>query len=93
MPNGAKNPGSNETAKTAALPFEEALKKLESIVEVMESQDMPLEALLQKYQEGTELARMCQEKLATAELKVRQLEQDSAGSLSLKPLPELSEAD
>lgn len=93
MPNGAKNPGSNDTAKTAALPFEEALKKLESIVEAMESHDMPLESLLHRFQEGTELARMCQEKLAAAELKVRQLEQDSAGSLSLKPLPELTEAD
>ena len=28
------------------LPFEEALKKLEAIVEAMEAQDLPLESLL-----------------------------------------------
>ena len=35
-----------EPAKAELLPFEEALKKLESIVEAMESEDLPLETLL-----------------------------------------------
>ncbi len=67
-------------------PFEEALKKLESIVEAMEADDLPLESLLAKYEEGTKLVRICEEKLAEAELKIQQLEKDAAGEMKLKPL-------
>ena len=47
---------------------------------------MPLEALLAKYEEGTRLAKICQEKLADAELKIQQLEKTAAGEMKLKPL-------
>jgi exodeoxyribonuclease VII small subunit len=73
-------------AGKGGLPFEDALKKLEGIVEAMESEDLPLEALLARYEEGTRLAKVCQEKLAEAELKIRQLEKSAAGELKLKPL-------
>ena len=66
-------------------PFEEALKRLEAIVAAMESGDLPLETLLAKYEEGTQLAQVCQAKLAEAELKVQQLEKDAAGALKLRP--------
>jgi exodeoxyribonuclease VII small subunit len=78
-------------AGKGGLPFEDALKKLESLVEAMESEDLPLEALLAKYEEGTRLVKICQEKLAEAELKIRQLEKNAAGEMKLKPLGE--EAD
>ncbi len=67
--------------------FEEALKKLEGIVESMESEDLPLESLLTKYEEGMRLARLCQEKLAEAELKIQKLERNAAGEPVLKPMP------
>jgi exodeoxyribonuclease VII small subunit len=86
VPNTSKNVGSNNPAKTAGLSFEEGLQKLEAIVEAMESQDLPLESLLTKYEEGTRLAKACQEKLAEAELKIQQLEQNAAGDMKLKPL-------
>jgi exodeoxyribonuclease VII small subunit len=79
-----KNAGQNASAKAPNLAFEEALKKLESIVEAMESEDLPLESLLAKYEEGTQLAKSCQEKLAEAELKVQQLEKTAGGDLKLK---------
>ncbi|MGB7767867.1 MAG: exodeoxyribonuclease VII small subunit [Verrucomicrobiia bacterium] len=80
-------------AGKSSLPFEDALKKLEGIVEAMESEDLPLEALLARYEAGTRLAKICQEKLAEAELKIQQLEKNAAGDLKLKPLsPDLSEA-
>jgi exodeoxyribonuclease VII small subunit len=79
-------------AGKGSLPFEDALKKLEGIVEAMESEDLPLEALLARYEEGTRLVKICQEKLAEAELKIQQLEKNAAGDLKLKPLsPDLSE--
>ena len=67
------------------MPFEDALQKLEAIVSAMESQDLPLETLLARYEEGTRLAAVCQAKLAEAELKVKQLEQKAGGELELKP--------
>jgi exodeoxyribonuclease VII small subunit len=68
------------------------LKKLEAIVEAMESEDLPLDSLLGKYEEGTQLARICQEKLTEAELKIQELEKNAAGEVKLKPLsPEESE--
>jgi exodeoxyribonuclease VII small subunit len=89
----SKNAGPSSPAKAAGVPFEEALKKLESIVEAMESTDLPLETLLAKYEEGTQLAQVCQEKLAEAELKIQQLERNAAGELKLKPLAPGSEAE
>lgn len=92
MPNAPKSAGANPPAKAETLPFEDALKKLESIVEAMESEDLALESLLAKYEEGTRLARNCQERLADAELKIQQLEQSAAGEMTLKPFtPEAAE--
>ena len=52
----------------------------------MEAEDLPLETLLAKYEEGTRLAKLCQEKLAEAELKIQQLEKTAAGEMKLKSL-------
>jgi exodeoxyribonuclease VII small subunit len=80
-------PGPETGAETAVnLPFEEALKRLEEIVDSMENHDLPLESLLAKYEEGTELARNCQTRLTEAEVKIHQLERKSNGQFSLKPL-------
>jgi len=88
VPNPSKSAGQNNPAKN--LPFEDALKKLEGVVETMESGDLPLEMLLAKYEEGAKLVKICQEKLSEAELKIQQLEQSAAGEMKLKPL-DLSE--
>ena len=67
------------------LPFEEALKKLEGIVEAMEADDLPLETLLAKYEEGSRLVTLCRGKLSEAELKVQQLEKNADKEMKLKP--------
>jgi exodeoxyribonuclease VII small subunit len=85
VPNAPKNSGQTP-AKNGPMPFEEALKKLENIVEAMESEDLPLEELLTKYEEGTQLSKICQTKLAEAELKIQQLEKTSSGELKVKTL-------
>jgi exodeoxyribonuclease VII small subunit len=86
VPSAPKNAGQSNPAKAGSLPFEDALKKLETIVTAMEAEDLPLETLLAKYEEGTRLTRICQEKLAEAELKIQQLEKTAAGELKLKPV-------
>ena len=90
MPNHAKGAGQNSPAKDP--PFEEALQKLESVVETMEADDLPLEILLAKYEEGAKLVKVCQEKLAEAELKIQQLEKNAAGELKLKSVETMIEA-
>jgi len=86
MSKAVKNGGAAQAAQTD-IPFEEALKKLEAIVESMESDELPLETLLTRYEEGSKLAQVCQARLAEAELKVQQLEKNAAGELTLKPMP------
>ena len=86
MANAPRNAAQSNAGKLDPLPFEEALKRLESIVEAMESEELPLETLLGKYEEGTRLAKICQDKLAEADLKIQQLEKNAAGEIKLKPL-------
>jgi exodeoxyribonuclease VII small subunit len=91
MPKAAKV---SEAGKPDDVPFEEALKRLETIVETMESEDLPLETLLARFEEGSKLAKVCQTKLAEAELKIQKLEKNSAGEPVLKPLsPDLAEEE
>ncbi|MCO5050720.1 MAG: exodeoxyribonuclease VII small subunit [Verrucomicrobiae bacterium] len=85
MPNPAKSTSSATATKTT-MPFEEALEKLEAVVEAMESGELPLEKLIARYEEGVKFAKICQEKLAEAEVKIQQLEQTATGELKLKPL-------
>ena len=75
-----------QTGSTKELPFEEALQKLESIVETMESGDLPLETLLARFEEGTRLVKTCQTKLEDAELKISKLEKNAAGEPVLQPV-------
>jgi exodeoxyribonuclease VII small subunit len=83
--NASKNAAQNPPPKNN-LQFEEALKKLEDIVEAMESEELPLEELLLKFEEGTRLTKVCQEKLAEAELKIKLLEKSAGGEMKLKTL-------
>ena len=82
----------NAVDEIQKLPFEEALKRLETIVESMEAQDLPLETLLARYQEGTRLAQLCQAKLNEADLRIQQLERNSKGEPTLKPAQTTGEA-
>ncbi|HEV2391756.1 MAG TPA: exodeoxyribonuclease VII small subunit [Verrucomicrobiae bacterium] len=87
MSSAPKNAGPNNPAQTENLPFEQALKKLEAIVEDMETNELPLDTLLARYQEGTLLAKICQNKLAEAEVKIQVLEKKEPGPPQLKPFP------
>jgi exodeoxyribonuclease VII small subunit len=70
----------------ASVPFEDALKRLGAIVEAMEGDELPLDQLLTRFEEGTRLARHCQDQLGAAELRISQLEQTLAGELQVQPL-------
>ena len=59
--------------KNDTLTFEDALERLESILESMESGDTPLADLVAKFEEGSTLLKICQEKLKEVELKIEKL--------------------
>lgn len=54
--------------------YEEALAKLESIIEEMEDGSIPLADLVAHFEEGAKLLKICQNKLKAAELKINQLD-------------------
>jgi exodeoxyribonuclease VII small subunit len=65
--------------QTAKLTFETALAKLETIVESMESGDVPLAELLAKFEEGNKLLKLCESRLKDAEIKIEQLKKQRDG--------------
>jgi exodeoxyribonuclease VII small subunit len=67
------------------LNFEQAIQRLEKIVAEMEGAELPLEAVLKKYEEGTRLVRFCSQKLEEAEKKIELLTKKADGSVELKP--------
>jgi exodeoxyribonuclease VII small subunit len=62
-----------ETKATRTLSFEDALAQLESIVESMESGQVPLAELLAKFEDGNKLLKVCEARLKDAELRIEQL--------------------
>ncbi len=72
--------------KTKPTPsFEDALTRLETIVESMESGDVPLAELLAKFEEGNGLLKICEGRLKEAELKIEQLKKQKDGSIAFSP--------
>jgi exodeoxyribonuclease VII small subunit len=66
-------------SKDVKLSFETALTKLETIVESMESGEVPLADLLAKFEEGNKLLKHCEARLKEAELKIEQLKKERDG--------------
>ena len=68
--------------------YEENMARMEEIASQLESQSVSLEASIQLYQEGMELALECRKALSEAETKVQQLRQDQLGSFETVPFTE-----
>ena len=73
------------------LNFETAMDRLEAIVEQMESGKLPLEDLIVRYEEGMNLVKVCQERLASAEQKIEIIARNSAGKTSVKNFEPIAE--
>lgn len=54
--------------------FEEALTKLEAIVDKLDDDDITLEESVQLYEEGLKLSKICSKTLENAELKIEEIE-------------------
>ena len=72
--------------------FEGAMDRLEKIVEQMESGKLPLEDLIVRYEEGMNLVKVCQERLAKAEQKIEIIARNSGGKAIVKDFEPTSES-
>lgn len=72
------------------IKFEEALGRLEQIVDQLEAGTLALEDSLQVFEEGVGLARRCAKYLEEAEKRIELLTRDESGALKATPfdLPE-----
>ena len=64
--------------------FEESIAKLESIVRTLEGGDLTLDESLAAFEEAIGLIKVCNEKLETAERKVKMLTISADGELEEK---------
>lgn len=71
----------------AEIKFEEALTKLEKIVDGLESGELPLEEAIAKYEEGMKLSKICSQKLEEAREKIEILVKSDKGKAKTLPFP------
>ena len=64
------------------IKFEEAIEKLDAIVSKLESGSASLDESLSLFEEGVKLVKICNEKLDSAEQKVRILTESEDGVVS-----------
>ena len=93
VPKTTRTTAKTDKVKDAEVTFESALEQLESLLEEMESNELPLEELLAHYEQGMKLSAVCQKMLAEAELKVQKLEKDAEGTYKLTPVAIEEEED
>jgi exodeoxyribonuclease VII small subunit len=62
-----------------AIDLEKALSDLETLVEELESGDLPLDKAMKKFEDGIKLTRSCQSALRDAEQKVEILLKNAGG--------------
>jgi exodeoxyribonuclease VII small subunit len=65
--------GAPSDAGAGEVGFEEALERLESLVERLDGGDLPLEQALAAFEEGVALTRRCAQQLESAERRVEAL--------------------
>ncbi|MDB5738008.1 MAG: hypothetical protein JWO65_1676 [Sphingomonas bacterium] len=63
-----------EQADIAELSFEDALKRLEAIVQQLEGGDVPLEQSIALYAEGDRLRAQCEARLKAAQARIDQIQ-------------------
>ena len=71
--------------------FEQALARLERIVESIEQGKVGLEDSIKQFEEGMALIAQCRKVLSEAEMRIQQLQADGPDGVSVKPAPAMIE--
>jgi exodeoxyribonuclease VII small subunit len=70
--------------------LESAMKRISEIVAAMEDGGLPLEKLIDQYEEGIGLVKTCREKLDSAEKRIQLITRTAGGGAELSPFDEES---
>ena len=66
--------------------FEEELSRLETLAETMEQGELPLDALMEAYEEGAKLVKTLQLKLNRAKARLSEVKAEPDGRLTVTPM-------
>ncbi len=66
--------------------FEAALKRLETIVEQMESGETDLDTMIASFEEGQRLVKFCTVKLNEVEKKIEKIVKENTDGVAVEPL-------
>ena len=67
-------PTGDTGADRESLSFEQAVNRLDETVRALESGGIPLDEAMRLFEDGMQLARLCSEMLASAELKITRIQ-------------------
>lgn len=70
-----------KAGKNGEVSFEQAIERLEVTVQQMENRELPLDAIIEHYEQGMKLIEFCTSKLEAAEKKIEQLSTPSLKSM------------
>ena len=70
------------------IKFEEALTRLEAVVNRLESGELPLEESLRLFEEGVHLTKVCTHRLEEAERRITILLKNERGEIAEAPFEE-----
>ena len=68
-------------ANSKKTTFEESLKKLEEIVQKLESGDLPLDEAFEYYKKGMDLSLYCSKELKSVEKEVLKIQRNYEGKI------------
>lgn len=85
VPAGGGADGADASGQGGA-GFEESFARLEELVAGLEGGELPLEEMLDRFEEGVKLVRHCQQFLKQAQLRVEQYVEQKDGRWVLKEL-------
>lgn len=84
MPKTAEKPG----AIDPNLPFEDALSRLETLIQGMDSDQVPLDLLIKNYEEGISLYEICEKRLDEAQGRIDLIRKKRDGTVVLEAFGE-----
>ena len=83
----SNRPGSDAPRDPGAGPsFEEALERLEHVVEELEGGSLTLEESIARYEEGVQLSKRLTQTLDEAEKRIERLAENADGTTTTEPM-------
>ena len=83
-PAGEKSGGKGGESKAEETPVEEQLRRLETIVQKLESEAVSLDESISLFEEGVEIAVTVRKRLEASEGRIKQIVEKSEGLFSLE---------